>query len=221
MIRSHFTSNNLTLTRIDYLLNPNDRQDVKLVYDMLQDVWSLPNPPADALPGFNQARKCFQVIGALFHHILIPYICVNLSLSEQLEHLSAAAHLLLGLFAEDEVTTKLMPMQLYVDTMIMIKNVYFCVAKTKVDDPDGSFWIILLGTDRLEVLFGILRTMVGNNANLDLHQLGLRLTGTTEVSTILAKYPHWDRAPRRLKLPALSRDGFTIHEHVDHINPAS
>jgi hypothetical protein len=90
-----------------------------------------------------------------------------------------------------------MPTQLYVDIMMMIKNVYFCVAKTKADDPAGSFWIILLGTDRLEILFGILRTMVGNDANLDLLQLGLRLTGTTltgttEVSTILAKYPHWD-----------------------------
>jgi hypothetical protein len=65
----------------------------------------------------------------------------------------------------------------------MVKNAYFCVAKAKVDDPHGKFWIILLGTDRLEVLFGILRTMVGNDANLDLLQLGLRLTGTTEVSS--------------------------------------
>lgn len=80
--------------------------------------------------------------------------------------------------------------------MMMIKNVYFCVAKTKADDPEGNFWIILLGTDHLEVLYGILHTMVGNDANLDLLQLSLHLTGTTEVSTIFAKYPHWDRAPR-------------------------
>jgi hypothetical protein len=114
-----------------------------------------------------------------------------------------------------------MPTQLYVDIMIMIKNVYFCVAKTKADDPEGSFWIILLGTDRLETLYGILRTMVGNDANLDLLQLGLRLTGTTEVATILAKHPEWDRAPRRLKLPPVSKDGSEVHAHVDHINPAS
>lgn len=100
-----------------------------------------------------------------------------------------AAHLLFALFSEDQATTKLMPTQLYVDIMIMIKNIYFCVAKTKVDDPDGDFWIILLRTDRLEVLYGILCTMVGNNTNLDVLQLGLRLTGTTEVSMILVKYP--------------------------------
>jgi hypothetical protein len=214
VIRSHFHSNNMTSTRINYLLNPDDRQDVKLAYDMLRDIWSLPDSGPDALPGFQQARKSFQTLGALLRHILIPYICVDLSLSEQLVHLSAAAHLLLALWAEDQTGTKLMPTQLYVDIMMMIKNVYCCVAKTKADNPEGNFWIILLGTDRLEILFGILRTMVGNDANLDLLQLGLRLTGTTEVSTILAKYPHWDRAPRRLKLPALSKDGLVVHAQV-------
>jgi hypothetical protein len=39
-VRSHFASNNLTPTRIDYLLNPSDRQDVKLAYDILQEIWS-------------------------------------------------------------------------------------------------------------------------------------------------------------------------------------
>ena len=82
----------------------------------------------------------------------MPYICVDLLLSEQLIYLSAAAHLLVALFAEDQVGTKLMPTQLYVDPMIMIKNVYFCVAKAKVDNPNEPFYLILLGTDRLEAL---------------------------------------------------------------------
>jgi hypothetical protein len=63
--------------------------------------------------------------------------------------------------------------------------------------------------------------MVGSDSNLDLLQLSLRLTGTTEVSTILAKYPQWDRGPRRLNLPALSKDGLDVHSGVDHIKPSS
>ena len=35
VICSHFASDDLTSTQIDYLLNPNDWQDVKLAYDML------------------------------------------------------------------------------------------------------------------------------------------------------------------------------------------
>jgi hypothetical protein len=78
-----------------------------------------------------------------------------------------------------------------------------------------------LGTDRLEELFGILRTMVGNNANLDILQLVSRLAGTTEVSNILAKYPHWDCSPRRLKLPAMSHESKEIPDSADHIKLGS
>ena len=76
--------------------------------------------------------------------------------------------------------------------MTMIKNILFCLAKAKVNNPNRKFWVILCGTDQLEELFGILRTMVGNDANLDILQLVSRLSGTTEVANILAKYPQWD-----------------------------
>jgi hypothetical protein len=99
---------------------------------------------------------------------------VDFSLSEQLEHLSAAAHLALALFRKDG--KHFMALLLYTDTMIIIKNVYFCVTKAKVDDPLGKFWIYnLLGTDRLEELFGLLRTMIGDDANCDMLQILDRL----------------------------------------------
>ncbi|KAG6915356.1 hypothetical protein DXG01_011984 [Tephrocybe rancida] len=60
---------------------------------------------------------------------------------------------------------------------------------SKVDSPNSSFWIMLLGMDRLEELFGVLRTMIGTDANLDVLQLGDCITGTIEVLNILAKYP--------------------------------
>jgi len=115
------------------------------------------------------------------------------------------------------------PTNLYIDMMLMIKNTFFCVAKAKVDNPEGEFWIILLGTDRLEELFGILRTMVGNDANLDMYQLIGRIVGTTEVSNILAKYPHWDHLPQHLRghLSSLSHDAKEIPDRADHIKPAS
>jgi len=220
-IRSHWHANQVSMQCSSFLLNPDDKQDVRLAYDLLHEIWKLPDASPEASPGFRDHRFALQILGELFRNIVIPYVCIDLSLSEQLIHLSFAAHLLIGIWSDEKATTRLMPTQLYVDIMIMIKNAYFCVAKAKVDNPNGEFWLILLGTDRLETLFGILRTMVGNDANLDILQLGQRLTGTTEVSTILAKYPHWDRAPQRLVLPALSKDGFDIHRGVDHVGPAS
>jgi hypothetical protein len=221
IIRDHFKSNRLSADHIRALFNPDDQQDMKLAFDMLKDIWSLPRTTTElnSRPGALAAREALWILGKLLFHLVFPYLCVDLSLSEQIEHLSAAAHLALALY---KLAGKdFIPTNLYIDIMIMIKNVLFCVAKAKIDDPDGEFWIILLGTDRLEELFGILRTMVGNDANLDILQLVSRLSGTTEISNILAKYPQWDRAPRRLKLPTLSRDSNEIPKGADHIKPAS
>ncbi|KAJ7706488.1 hypothetical protein B0H16DRAFT_1826242 [Mycena metata] len=219
IIRTHFQSAGHSVDHIRSVFNPEDKQDVRLAFDMLKDIWSLPPCPVGTHPGISAAREALRTLGKLLFHFVSPYICVDYSLSEQLEHLSAAAHLALALFRRDG--KHFMASLLYTDIMIIIKNVYFCVAKAKVDDPLGKFWLILLGTDRLEELFGILRTMIGNDANCDVLQILDRLRGTTEVSTILTKYPHWDRSPRRLRLPAMTRDWTVLPDKVDHIKPAS
>jgi hypothetical protein len=219
IIRDQFKSAGLSVEHIRSLFNPDDQQDVKMAFDMLKDIWSLPPSSTNSRRGFLEAREALCILGKLLYHMIFPYLCVDLSLSEQIEHLSAAAHLTMILYrlgGKDFI-----PTNLYIDLMIMIKNAVFCVAKAKIDNPDGEFWLILLGTDRLEELFGILRTMVGNDANLDILQLVSRLSGTTEVANILAKYPQWDRSPRRLKLPAISRESKEIPDSADHIKPAS
>jgi len=103
-----------------------------------------------------ETQEGLHTLGKVFMNILLPYVCVKLSLSEQLTLLSMAAHMLLAMAHEDKAGMKLMPSQLYINIMIMIKNAYFCVAKAKVDDLIGKFFLILLGTDRLEDIFGIL-----------------------------------------------------------------
>lgn len=219
IIMDQFRSEGLSSDHIRALFNPEDLQDVKMAFDMLKDIWNLPRISTNRNPGFLESREALWILGKLLFHMVYPYLCVELSLSEQIEHLSAAAHLALALYKIDG--KNFLPTNLYIDFMIMIKNVLFCVAKAKVDDIDGEFFLILQGTDRLEELFGILRTMVGNDANLDILQLVSRLAGTTEVSNILAKYPHWDRSPRRLKLPVLTRNSKEIPDSADHIKPAS
>lgn len=221
IIRTHLKSSGKTADHIRAIFNPDDQQDVKLAFDLLKDIWTLPTAPDNASNGFKRAGEALEFLGKLLYHLVFPFLCVDLSLSEQLEHLSAAAHLTIALYTRVTGGKAFIPTNLYLDVMHMIKNVFFCVAKAKVDDQEGSFWIILLGTDRLEEMFGILRTMVGTDANLDLFSLASRLSGCTEVSNILAKYPQWDRSPRRLKLPALTRTSTELPDRSDHIKPAS
>ncbi|TEB26937.1 hypothetical protein FA13DRAFT_1795190 [Coprinellus micaceus] len=144
IIQAHLKAEGTSPDHIRAILNPNDKQDN---------------------PAFVQARESLWILRRFLYHTVVPYICINLSITEQLEHLSAASHLALALYKMEG--KHFLPTQLYTDLQLMIKNIFFCVAKAKVDTPEGSFYLIIVGTDRLEETFSDLRMMVGNDANLD------------------------------------------------------
>ena len=144
---------------------------------------------------------------------------IQLSLHEQLVHLSAAAHLILAIYHTNK--GEFIPVQTFFDVMSMIKNVYFCVAKTQVDDPTGSFWIILLGTDGLEKVFGKVCAMVGNDTNADQLQLTNRIDGAVQCVKILEIHLEWGGQSRRLNAKPLPSDIMDISSKYDHINPKS
>jgi hypothetical protein len=100
------------------------------------------------LPSEQQSCNILCLLGKLYSHLLEVYTYINLSLHQQLIHLSVAAHLILAFYVKEKGGA--MPSQLYFDLMTMIKNAYLCIAKTQIDDPEGSFWIILLGSDPLK-----------------------------------------------------------------------
>jgi hypothetical protein len=99
LLRFHLKENKVSTHRLNYLLNPQDRQNVPLCYSLLKEVWSLPDPSPSDKPGFVVARRALQLLGALFRHIVLPFIQINLSLHDQLAHLSTAAHLATFLYS--------------------------------------------------------------------------------------------------------------------------
>ena len=223
IMTNQFKSEGLSADHIRSVFNPDDKQDVKMALDMLKDIWSLPriidSESTNYNRGFLENCEALWILGKFVFHLVFPYICIDLSLSEQLEHLSAASHLALALYKQ--AGKQFIPTGLYIDMMIMVKNIIFCIAKAKIDDPNGDFFPIQLGTDQLKELFGILRTMVGNDSNVDILQLVSQLAGTTEVANILARYPHWDSLPQCLKFNALTRESKEIPDSADHIKPPS
>ncbi|KAJ7576653.1 hypothetical protein C8J56DRAFT_799841 [Mycena floridula] len=220
IIRKHLQDAGHSELHIHSVMHPDDKQDVNLAYQLLHDIWSL-QPTTSTKPGYRAARDALRTLGKFIRYLVYPYVCVDFNLSEQLQHLAAAAFLALFLYREHG--KEFLPTLLYTDIMIMIKNVFFCFAKAKVANPLAQFFIILLGTDRLEALFGIIRSMIGNDSGCDILQLVTRMTGSTHVSNILAQMPHWDRSPRRLRLPSIDRDGNSalLPENADHTSPAA
>src|SRR5260370_5617616 len=89
-----------------------------------------------------------------------------MSLYEQLKSLSAVAHLAHTFFTHHNACSAFIPSPLYHDIQIMVKNAFFFIAKTKQDNPNGEFFLILLGTDCLESIFGLVRSQSGSNVNV-------------------------------------------------------
>jgi len=113
-IRSHLSENGVSKPHIDAVLKSDDKQDVRLAYDLLHEIWALlsiddSDTSQPSRPGYSDTWGAFRTLGSFFFHLLLPYICVELSLSEQLVHLSTAAHILLAMWREDAAGSKLMP----------------------------------------------------------------------------------------------------------------
>jgi hypothetical protein len=198
----------------------SDVLNVPLCYSLLKEVWSLPDPKESDTPSFIATRHALQLLGSLFRHTVIPFIQINLSLHEQLTHLSAAAHLATFLFTVNGARSKALQSLTFCDIILFVKNAYFCVAKTKVSAPDSKFYLILLGTDRLESTFGLVRSMLGTDKNADIFQLSTRLSHAVECLNIFEKHPEWDRGPKRLKLTAVTDGNGDVVAKVDHTDNA-
>ncbi|PPR07576.1 hypothetical protein CVT26_002325 [Gymnopilus dilepis] len=186
---------------------------------LLNSISSLPECDANERLTVTATRRVLRLLGRVYFFLLHAYLNIDLSLDSQLTYLAAAAHLILALYHTNK--GDFIPVQLYFDVMSMIKNVYFCVAKTQIDNPTAQFWIILLGTDGLEKVFGKVRTMVGGDTNADQLQLANRIDGAVQCINILEEHPEWGAGSRRLTLKPLSEDPDSVTSEHDHINPRS
>ena len=107
---NQFKSEGLSADHIRSQFNPDDKQDMKIAPDMLKDIWSLPrvSESTNSNWGFSENREALWILGKFLFHLVFPHICIELSLSEQIEHLSAASHLALALYKQAGKQLKMM-----------------------------------------------------------------------------------------------------------------
>ncbi|KAF8150990.1 hypothetical protein B0H34DRAFT_825169 [Crassisporium funariophilum] len=219
VLQGHLLAAGMATHEVDALLSPNDKQDVTLMLRLLVAMSNIPPPKPSDQPTIQATCRVLRLLGRLYFYLLNAYLDINLSLHTQLVYLSAAAHIILALYSRDK--GDFIPVQTYFDVMSMIKNIHFCVAKTQCDNPNGFFYIILLGTDGLEKIFGKVRSMVGNDTNVDALQLTNRVDGATQCVVILERHPEWGGQARRLDLKPLDSNVGEITSKYDHLSPRS
>lgn len=190
--------------RLDNIFDPKDHMNVSNAVSLLSHIHELALH-YDTSPN-NLNSKGIALLGHFVGFFVQPFTKIELSLSTQLEYLSAAAHMMFVLFRKNR--TSFCPGQLYYDIQSTIKSIYFCVVKQQELDINSSFYIIQAGTDRLENQFGIYRLM-HNSRNFDILQLSQRASTSVETTRILGEYPDLDRGHTRLKIRGVG---------VDHLN---
>ncbi|KAJ7498376.1 hypothetical protein B0H11DRAFT_1856325 [Mycena galericulata] len=192
------------------LLDPGDRQNVPKAITLIQELCnllgiSMPPNPTDA-----HNRKIINFFAEVLGYFVHPFITVQMSLSEQVRSLSTYAYLIAALHIKHG--TACVTGFLYADSQAVVKNIIFTIARMQALNPNLKFYILLEGTDRLEVVFCDTRT-VDHAHNFDIEQLGQKLSLGTLVNAAFQRNPDLDRGHRRLKL-----DGAL---GIDHANPKS
>ncbi|KAG1792504.1 uncharacterized protein HD556DRAFT_1214282, partial [Suillus plorans] len=145
------------------------------------------------------------LLSALIESILLPFIDVTMSLSDQMKSLSCYSHLAFTFFHAHRCS--FMSYQLYYDIQTTVKNAFFCLAKQQCLDPHAPFF---LGDDPLELLFSRTHMIGGHNSAFSYAQALDRIGAAKDIDSVFKRRPELDPGHRRLKL--------TQQEGVDHIN---
>ncbi|KAF7334758.1 hypothetical protein MSAN_02374300 [Mycena sanguinolenta] len=197
---------------VQRLLFPDDPQDVPRAVELMESIIDLlacdfGPVTADAAADLDSIR----LLALILKSILAPFITPDMSLTEQMTHLSTYAHLTFTLFRMNRLT--FMSNQLYGDSQSMIKNAFFCLAKQQKLDPTQPFYLFQVGDDALEKLFGKLRMLGGHNSAMSYAQAIERLGHACDLQAVYLRQPDLDQGQRRISMKR--------SEGVDHLNMAS
>jgi hypothetical protein len=58
------------------------------VYSLLKEIWLLPLAPQDSNPSFTWVCEALHLYGQFAHHLITPYICIDLNQYFTLPHMS-------------------------------------------------------------------------------------------------------------------------------------
>ena len=192
------------------LLDALDKQNVPKAVSLIQHLIQLKTLPEPENPTNSKHRNVINFIANFLGSFVLPFIDIEMTLENQLVSLIKFAHL--AAFLQVQHGSSCLTGALYSDTQAVVKNIIFTIARLKLISPELEFFILLEGTERLEMLFGDCRTQ-DHARNFDIEQLAGKLAVASLINAAFEKNPDLDRGHRRLNL----KDALG----VDHINPRS
>ncbi|KAF8150849.1 hypothetical protein B0H34DRAFT_666223, partial [Crassisporium funariophilum] len=194
----------------NFLLSPTDRQNVPKAVSLIQHLQLVHSLPALGHPGEQNSRNKINFMSKMLGFFVLPFIIVEMSLSQQLESLSIFSHLAAAMFIVHGVAC--LTGALYANAQAIVKNIFITVARLQVIDRTLDFYILMEGTDRLENLFCECRTQ-DHSRNFDIKQLAQKMSVATLINATYERNPELNRGHRKLNLQGAIG--------IDCINPKS
>ncbi|KAJ7118192.1 hypothetical protein C8R44DRAFT_982874 [Mycena epipterygia] len=160
-------------TSVDLLLNPNNLQDMPRAIDLLKAIVALCeqcmviNAPISNVE-LNSNLDCIGLFSYMVEALLNVFMVPSALLSFQLENLSLYAHLTFVCFHTYRLV--FMSNQLYGDSQMMVKNIFFTIAKQKLLNPSGKVNAYEDEADPVEEYFGYMHELGGHNSAMNLNQ---------------------------------------------------
>ncbi|PPQ82110.1 hypothetical protein CVT24_012426 [Panaeolus cyanescens] len=205
----------LTPEKAKRCINPADKQNVPAAVEFLQIlIFDLPNTHTSSAPseaiGAEQRLKAIKFVAKFMSYFLLPFIDVDMSLSDQI--LSLSIYSWLAIMMYDKHKLDFIGGAIYADSQAVVKNIIFTTARLQVNAPGTLYFIIQDGTDREEEVFSDTRTL-DHDRNVDAIQFTQKSALATQARVILQRNPKLDPGHRRRELKGV--------RGVDRINPAS
>ncbi|CAN0451191.1 unnamed protein product, partial [Hapterophycus canaliculatus] len=126
------------------------------------------------------------------HDVLFDYMK---TVSQLLAGLSCMAHLAFILYRQNR--NEFILGQLYHDLQATIRCAFIVIAQAQVICPSLLIYLSQLGTDNVENLFAILRTMT-HSRTFSYKELCERLAHASQVDEVWSRHDGWRRSSRRL-----------------------
>ncbi|KAJ3525352.1 hypothetical protein NMY22_g10613 [Coprinellus aureogranulatus] len=205
-IRSALRHSGVTEERMNMLLNPQDKQNVPIALDLLKELKNA------NIPDTTEANRIRHVklLAEIYSFFITPFTDITLGLAAQVRKLSTYAHLIFALYRRHG--RSFMNGALYGDSISIVKTIIILIARYQTKDGEIRFYIILVGTDRVEGIFSHVRTQ-DHARNCDIVQFGDKCCIGAEINRIVLNRPELD--------PGHEKRAIKDSKGEDHINTVS
>ncbi len=183
----------LLLPHLKHLMNPSDYQNVPAAVKLLQGLKDIDNCTIKINEATEEIKKEIKLLSIIVEYLLNAFTYTKINLDTQLIALSTLSFLLFYIYLKHK--SKFLTKDLYMDIQTSILSAFNQAILYQKHNPDAPLYVYRSGTDDVELLFGILRTLT-HGPSFDLFEMLQRLKTVCQIQKIYSRNEEWKKNKR-------------------------